>query len=230
MLLSELNNKESGIIKKINGEGAFRKRISEMGFVKGQSVLVVKNAPLLDPVEYSIMGYAISLRRNEAALIEIEDALTNRVTPSFPGTFNISAAVKEKPKTDKTINIALVGNPNCGKTSIFNYASNSFEHVGNYGGVTVETKLARIEYRDYKFNIYDLPGTYSLNSYSPEELYVRNFIGGNSPDVVVNVVDATNLERNLYLTTQLIDMDQRVVIALNMFDELKIKGQHFNHL
>jgi ferrous iron transport protein B len=230
MLLSDLKTRESGIIVKVRGRGSFRKRISEMGFIKGQIIKVTKNAPLLDPVEYSIMGYEISLRRSEASLIEIVPTGTIIKKPAYSGTSDLNFEQNQVLKQLKTINIAFIGNPNSGKTSIFNYASRSYEHVGNYGGVTIETKLAKIEYKDYTFNLYDLPGTYSLSSFSPEEIYVRDFLSDSLPDVVVNVVDATNLERNLYLTTQLIDMNIRVVMALNMFDELRKRADKFDHI
>jgi len=230
MLLSELKNNQSGVIVKIRGRNAFRRRIAEMGFIRGQKIKVIKNAPLLDPVEYSVMGYEVSLRRSEASLIEVEPKNTIVNKPVFSGTRSIRYDKEIAVPGTKTINVALVGNPNSGKTSLFNYASKSYEHVGNYGGVTVDTKLARIEYQGYTFNIYDLPGTYSLSTLSPEEIHVRDFLSNNQPDVVVNVVDASNPERNLYLTTQLIDMNLNMVIALNMFDELKKKGDQFDHL
>ncbi len=230
MRLSDLKAQQSGIILKVGGEGAFRKRVTEMGFIKGQPVTVIRNAPLQDPVEYSVMGYEVSLRRAEASLIEVIAGNQHRITGEQAGLV-CSEEVRSGPADRrKTINIALIGNPNCGKTSIFNQVSRSYEHVGNYGGVTVETKVARVEYQGYTFNMYDLPGTYSLTSWSPEEIYVRNFLMDNPPDIVVNVVDATNLERNLYLTTQLIDMDIRMVLALNMYDELKAGGHHFDHI
>ena len=125
--------------------------------------------------------------------------------------------------------MALVGNPNCGKTTLFNYASGSHERVGNYGGVTVDAKEGQLKHDGYTLNIVDLPGTYSITEYTPEELYVRNHLIKNKPDVVVNVVDASNLERNLFLTTQLIDMNIKVVIALNMYDELEQKGIDFRY-
>lgn len=231
MKLSELTDNQEGIIIKVLGHGAFRKRITEMGFVKGKKVTVIKNAPLKDPVEYEIMGYEVSLRRSEAALIEIitlEEA-KNIKALNFEGTFNdeiLKTSAKEK---GKKINIALVGNPNAGKTTLFNFASGSKEHVGNYSGVTVDSKQAKVIQNGYRFDITDLPGTYSLTAYSPEELFVRKYILAEKPDVVVNVVDASNLERNLYLTTQLIDMDIKVVIALNMYDELEKKGARFNY-
>ncbi len=234
MRLSDLQNGEYGIISKVKGHGAFRKRITEMGFVKGQKVIVIKNAPLKDPIEYSVMGYEVSLRRKESALVEV-------VTPNEAKELiksNYSGVLPTEPESEiletgaktqsKIINVALVGNPNAGKTTLFNFASGSHEHVGNYGGVTVDSKNARFTFKGYTFNITDLPGTYSLTAYTPEEVYVRRYIHQNKPDVVVNVVDASNLERNLYLTTQLIDMDIKVVVALNMYDELLQQGDKFD--
>ena len=123
----------------------------------------------------------------------------------------------------------LLENPNSGKTSIFNFASNSKERVGNYSGVTVDAKQARFYQDDFQLNAVDLPGTYSITHYTPEELYVRNYIFNETPDVIINVIDSSNLERNLFLTTQLIDMDIKVVIALNMYDELQKKGDQFDY-
>jgi len=231
MVLEELQSRESGIIVKVGGEGAFRKRITEMGFIKGQKVTVIKNAPFKDPVEYSIMGYKVSLRRAEAALIEVsQEKKPENPNNHFNGTFSTAEPSNGPFSSGKVINVGLIGNPNSGKTSIFNFICRSHEHVGNYGGVTVDTKQGQIEYHGYTFNIFDLPGTYSLSHYSPEEIYVRDYIFDASPDVIVNVVDSSNLERNLYLTTQLLDMDARLVIALNMFDELKSKGDRFDYI
>lgn len=235
MLLSELQNGEFGVIAKVMGRGAFRKRITEMGFVKGKKVEVIKNAPLKDPIEYSIMGYEVSLRRNEAALVEVitlEEA-KNITHEHFNGTFS-TISESELIHTGasvsaKTINIALVGNPNAGKTTIFNYLSGSREHVGNYSGVTVDSKEATFQYKGYTFNITDLPGTYSLTAYTPEEIFVRKYIHEHNPDLIINVIDSSNIERNLYLTTQLIDMDVRVIVALNMFDELLNHGDKFDY-
>jgi ferrous iron transport protein B len=231
MRLSELQRNESGIITKVRGRGAFRKRILEMGFVKGKKVSVIKNAPLQDPVEYSIMGYKVSLRKSEASLIEVitKEEAKKENPAHFNGVISESQLKKTAREKQKTINIALVGNPNSGKTTLFNFASRSKEHVGNYGGVTVGSKMARYKQDGYAFNITDLPGTYSMSVYSPEELFVRKHILGEMPDIVINVVDASNLERNLYLTTQLIDMDIKVIIALNMYDELKKKGDQLNY-
>lgn len=238
MKLSDLKTGEHGIIVKVSGHGSFRKRITEMGFVKGKEVRVVLNAPLMDPIEYEIIGYRISLRRAEAESIEVvsreeaREILTGE-KPSDAASLTFSEEITEQEKAvmkelaesrRHIIKVALVGNPNCGKTSLFNIASGSHEHVGNYSGVTVDAKEGRFEHNGYKFIIVDLPGTYSLSAYSPEELYVRNNLINDSPDVVVNVVDASNIERNLYLTTQLIDMDLRVVMALNMYDEMTSRG------
>ncbi|MBQ7772086.1 MAG: ferrous iron transport protein B [Bacteroidales bacterium] len=234
MRLSELKTGERGVIVKVNGHGSFRKRIIEMGFVKGNKVKVILNAPLRDPIEYEIIGYKISLRREEAAKIEViseteaKEFLSAR--EALPALDAGGEAYLEREMTSlaeerrKVIRVALVGNPNCGKTSLFNIASGSHEHVGNYSGVTVDAKEGTFEHRGYKFILVDLPGTYSLSAYSPEELYVRRNLIDEMPDVVVNVVDASNLQRNLYLTTQLIDMNLRVVMALNMYDELNAKG------
>lgn len=231
--LADLTDGNRGVIVRVLGQGAFRKRISEMGFVKGQVVKVIKNAPMKDPVEYEIMGYKVSLRRSEAELIEIvspEEA--KEMAVNYEGTIDENRQKVSAETKGKTISIALVGNPNCGKTTLFNYASGSKERVGNYAGVTIDAKEARFHQNDYTFLISDLPGTYSITEYSPEELYVRNHIAEKRPDIVVNVLDSSNLERNLFLTTQLIDMNIKVVIALNMFDELEQKGARldFNHL
>lgn len=231
MTLGDLKTGDKAIISKVRGRGAFRKRIIEMGFVVGKQVIVIKNAPLKDPIEYNIMGYEVSLRRTEASLIEVADEnISIQTKNNFHGTLQIEQSLNLAPvPRSKTINVALVGNPNCGKTTFFNYASKSHEKVGNYGGITVDAKKAVFKYNGYKFNIVDLPGTYSLSSYTPEELYVRNHIIEEVPDIILNVIDSSNLERNLYLTTQLIDMDLKVVIALNMWDEFQEKGDTFDY-
>lgn len=235
-ILSDLKQGESGIIAKVRGRGAFRKRITEMGFVRGKAVMVVKAAPLQDPVEYRIMGSHVSLRLSEAMLIELEeqgapvaiDDGGDKTSLSFETAAPETGWTAHPTEKSKIIDIALVGNPNCGKTTLFNYASGSHERVGNFSGVTVESKEARFNQSGYTFNITDLPGTYSLTAYSPEELYVRQHIMEKVPDIVVNVVDASNLERNLFLTTQLIDMDIRVVMAMNMYDEFEKEGNHLD--
>ncbi len=229
--LTDLPSGTQGVILHVLGQGAFRKRISEMGFVKGQRVRVIKNAPMKDPIEYEIMGYKVSLRRSEADMIEVvsPSAARDLLFGKFEGTIDEHRMKITGIKKGKTISVALVGNPNCGKTTLFNYASGSTERVGNYAGVTVDAKEARFKQPPYTFVISDLPGTYSITEYSPEELFVRNHIIEKRPDVVVNVIDASNLERNLYLTTQLIDMNIKVVIALNMYDELEKKADRFNY-
>lgn len=226
MNLATLKDGESGVIIRVKGRGAFRKRIIEMGFVRGKKITVIKNAPLKDPIEYQVMGYFVSLRRSEAGMIEVmtpeEAARQISSVSNIPITEDVLLSTGKK--AGKSIHVALVGNPNSGKTSIFNLLSHSNEKVGNYSGVTIESKEAGFNHKGYDFRITDLPGTYSLTAYTPEEIYVREYLLNNSPDVVINVVDGSNLERNLYLTTQLIDMDQRVVIALNMYDELTDNG------
>ena len=234
MRLSELKTGERGVVVKVNGHGGFRKRIIEMGFVRGSKVKVILNAPLRDPIEYEVIGYKISLRREESSKIEViseseakEQFLDPEAVPALEADREVwleAAMDRLAEQRRKVVKVALVGNPNCGKTSLFNMVSGSHEHVGNYSGVTVDAKEANLEYGGYKFQLIDLPGTYSLSAYSPEELYVRKSLLEDMPDVVVNVVDASNLQRNLYLTTQLIDMNLRVVMALNMYDELKAKG------
>lgn len=234
MTLAELEPGDKGIITKVKGRGAFRKRILEMGFISGKEVSVIQRAPLMDPVEYNVMSYNVSLRNSEASLIEIlteeeskqkEHEFNGLITGSRVGNL-LNAAVQLK---KKTINVAFVGNPNSGKTTLFNHASGLKEHVGNYSGVTVDAKEAHFRKGDYIFNVTDLPGTYSITAYSPEELFVRDYIIDNVPDVVVNIIDGSNLERNLFLTTQLIDMDIKLVVALNMHDELLASGNILDH-
>lgn len=246
MRLSELNTGEKGVIVKVLGHGGFRKRIVEMGFIRGKMVTVLLNAPLQDPVKYKIMGYEISLRHSEAEMIEIisteearqleeEEAQKLGLAEISDNTnddddrFTDERLHKAALKKSHIINIALVGNPNCGKTSLFNFASGAHERVGNYSGVTVDAKEGRAEYAGYQLNLVDLPGTYSLSAYSPEELYVRKQIIDKTPDVIINVIDASNLERNLYLTTQLVDMNLKIVGALNMFDEFESRGDKLDY-
>lgn len=252
MKLSELKTGERGVIVKVSGHGGFRKRIIEMGFIKGKTIEVLLNAPLHDPVKYRVMGYEVSLRRSEAEQIEIVPLNADeeeRASKDDAGITSFSTSPTRKGETDenvkttdsddveasshyrrqrRTINVALVGNPNCGKTSLFNYASGAHERVGNYAGVTVDAKEGTASFEGYTFRIVDLPGTYSLSPYSPEELYVRKQLIDHTPDVVINVIDASNLERNLFLTTQLIDMNLKMVCALNMFDETRRRGDHID--
>ena len=254
MKLSELNTGESGVIVKVSGHGGFRKRIIEMGFIKGKKVDVLLNAPLQDPVKYKIMGYEVSLRHSEADHIEVvsvneakkdkqlkhadeeerEQVINSQTVDSEDPDEQalgdkMLVAEQEADRLHHVINVALIGNPNCGKTSLFNFASGAHERVGNYSGVTVDAKVGEAEYNGYHFNLVDLPGTYSLSAYSPEELYVRKQLIEHTPDIVINVIDTSNLERNLYLTTQLIDMHIRMVCALNMFDETEKRGDNIDY-
>jgi len=234
MKLSDLKTGEHGVIVKVQGHGGFRKRIIEMGFIRGKEVEVLLNAPLQDPVKYKVMGYEVSLRCQEAEMIEVISREEEYVEP--PSAYRVSreGITPEKHPDDylhhmalrehRTLNVALVGNPNCGKTSLFNFASGAHGHVGNYSGVTVDASVAHAHYFGYEFNLTDLPGTYSLSCYSPEELYVRKHLTEEIPDVIINVIDASNIERNLYLTTQLLDMDLPMVCALNMYDEFERRG------
>ena len=237
MRLSELRTGEKGVIVKVLGHGGFRKRIVEMGFIKGKTVEVILNAPLKDPIKYRLLGYEISLRRQEADMIEVVSEQEARTMQNpYHGSITEDVPVPESELVAlakgkrRTINVALVGNPNCGKTSLFNIASGAHEHVGNYSGVTVDAKEGFFDFQGYHFRIVDLPGTYSLSAYTPEELYVRKHIIEETPDVIINVADSSNLERNFYLTTQLIDMNVRMVIALNMYDELESSGNKLDYI
>ena len=267
MKLSDLQNGESAIIVKVYGHGGFRKRIMEMGFVRGQKVTSILNSPLRDPVKYSVMGYEVSLRHSEAEMIEVlheseaEDLIVANEHGKHRNGYDTTVHTEEtlssetgrqthhrrhepdgdaRPnhhrKPDKQlayrkniINVALVGNPNSGKTSLFNALSGKSEHVGNYSGVTVDARMGHFNYKGYHINITDLPGTYSLSAYSPEERFVREHIFKNMPDVIINVVVASNIERNLYLTTELIDLNPRMVVALNMYDELEAGGAQLDY-
>lgn len=238
MRLSELKTGEKGVIVKVLGHGGFRKRIVEMGFIKGKTVEVLLNAPLKDPIKYKVLGYEISLRRQEAEMIEVvseEEAKKIAEETVYHEGLPENISIKEENMKQmalgkrRTINVALVGNPNCGKTSLFNLASGAHEHVGNYSGVTVDAKEGYFDFEGYHFRIVDLPGTYSLSAYTPEEIYVRRHIIDETPDVIINVVDSSNLERNLYLTTQLIDMNVRMVVALNIYDELEASGNTLDY-
>lgn len=234
MLLSDLRTGESAVIVKVLGHGGFRRRILEMGFVRGQRVEAILNAPLRDPIKYRLMGYEVSLRRSEAAMVEVITIEEVRVqhmqqvegVATSPNDDDIEQVINQK---IREINIALVGNPNSGKTSLFNALSGGHEHVGNYSGVTVGAKSGTCHYKGYKINITDLPGTYALSAYTPEEMYVRHHLMQEMPDVVINAVVASNIERNLFLTTELIDLNPKMVVALNMYDELESSGAKLNY-
>ncbi|MFA5463621.1 MAG: ferrous iron transport protein B [Dysgonamonadaceae bacterium] len=241
MRLSELHTGEKAYIIKVNGSGAFRKRLLEMGFVRGQEIKSILNAPLKDPIKYNIMEYEVSLRRSEAVMIEISMVKqdippherpipeNDRVEDIAERQKRATASPSDQQKDSKKISVALVGNPNSGKTSIFNIASSSHEHVGNYGGVTVDSKEGKLKHNGYNFKMVDLPGTYSLSAYTPEELFVRKYILEEKPDIIINVISASSLERHMYLTTELMELNTPMVIALNMYDELQESGREFNY-
>lgn len=236
MTLKDLKIGESGIITKVNGEGALRQHLLDMGVIPGTEVRIVKYAPMGDPVEVTIHGYSLTLRLNDAANIEVKSASEpvekidkkrptsqkehptlgehGRLHPEGSGT----ALPEETPLT-----FALVGNQNCGKTTLFNQLTGANQHVGNFPGVTVDRKDGVI--KGYPNTLVtDLPGIYSMSPYSNEEIVSRNFVLNEKPKAIINIVDATNIERNLYLTMQLLEMDIPMVIALNMMDELTSNG------
>lgn len=236
MTLNDLKEGQQAIILKIRGRGTFRHRIIELGFVRGQTVRVLRSAPLKDPVVFRILDSEVSLRRAEASQIEVlvcsmEEAREYAALKPAR-TFEKDRChgnpqedpLEKKLDSSSVIEVCMVGNPNTGKTSLYNALSGSSEHVGNYSGVTVDAKTAEFVYKGHRIRLTDLPGTYSFSPYSPEERVVMEQLLERRPDVIVNVVDASNLERNLYMTTQLIDMDYRVVMALNMYDELQASG------
>ncbi|MBS0010127.1 MAG: ferrous iron transport protein B [Bacteroidales bacterium] len=236
MNLSELITGQEAYITGISGNGGIKDRLNELGFIKGQKVKAIKAAPLSDPVEYEIMGYKLTIRKADAAAINvnISDKPVNTMPPSFLPRQGHDRRKRmrgdcQHPGRSRTINVALVGNPNCGKTTIYNYATKSRERVANYAGVTVAAREARLLIDNYRINLIDLPGTYSLKAYSPEEMFVTDYLLYNKPDLVLNVVDAGNLERNLFLTTQLIDTGIKTVAALNMYDELTQNKAKLDH-
>ncbi len=244
MKLSELKIGQRAIIVRVHGSGQFRKRILEMGFIQGKEISAVQGAPLMDPMHYRILGYDVSLRLEDARLIEVKllgdtshsEAHASQQDDSLERTEVSPEQMRPMPahtsaqRATKRLRVALVGNPNCGKTSLFNCASGAHEHVGNYSGVTVERKTGFLTYKDYRIELIDLPGSYSLSPYSPEEVYIRNFLTGNDrPDLVLNVIDTSNIERNLYLTIQIKELGLPVIAALNMFDEFMTRGEYLNY-
>lgn len=232
MTLKELEIGKSAVIKNVGGEGALRQHFLDMGMIPGAEVTVVKLAPMGDPVELQIHGYELTLRLAEAAQIEIEEikersqkhkrieSVKDSAHPGLGEEGKYHSKEDENPLPDGTmLTYALVGNQNCGKTTLFNQLTGSNQHVGNFPGVTVDRKSGSI--KGYpNTEVTDLPGIYSMSPYSSEEIVSRNFVLDEKPKAIINILDATNIERNLYLTMQLLEMDIPMVVALNMMDEV----------
>lgn len=236
MTLKELKAGESARILSVGGEGALRQHFLDMGVIPGAEMTVIKFAPMGDPMELQVHGYELTLRLADADQIEIEkidararehkglSAISNAEHPGLgeEGKYHVKGSKKPLP-AEETLTYALVGNQNCGKTTLFNQLTGSNQHVGNFPGVTVDRKDGAIK-GHVNNQITDLPGIYSMSPYSSEEIVSRNFVLENRPKAVINIVDATNIERNMYLTMQLLEMDIPMVIALNMMDEVNANG------
>jgi len=230
MKLTQLNEGEIGYISKIIGKGSYTKRIMELGFIQGAKIKVIRKAPLSGPIEYEIFGSRVALRNFDAQGIEVEKV--ENILQNFnihTENQTIEKVLENKISIFNEINIALLGNPNSGKTTIYNNLTGKKEKVANYAGVTIDKINQSIYYKNYKIKITDLPGVYSLNTISQTEKIANDFLLKNQPDIVVNIVDSNNLYRNLYLTTDIIDMDIRCVMALNMYDEFIAKGNIINY-
>ena len=244
--LQELSPGESGMIVSVgNQSGAVKRRLVDMGLTPGTVVKVTKIAPLGDPLEVSLRGYELSLRKEDAGQIQIGPVQARPQAASKPGAPDPERDRRqlrdhvhelehhEKPydhnaHDTRTMKVALAGNPNCGKTTLFNALTGSNQYVGNWPGVTVEKKEGTAHLGDRSITVVDLPGIYSLSPYSMEEIVARDFIIGEGPDAVIDIVDATNLERNLYLTVQLLELERPLVLALNFMDEVKARGDQID--
>ena len=236
MTLKEMEIGKTSVITKVGGEGALRQHLLDMGVIPGAEVTVVKYAPMGDPVEVLIHGYVLTLRLDDAAKIEVEPApepaeKTDKKRPAGKTVHpSLGEGGKYHPKGSgnplpdgTTLTFALVGNQNCGKTTLFNQLTGANQHVGNFPGVTVDRKDGVIKGHPNTL-VTDLPGIYSMSPYSNEEIVSRNFVLSEKPKAIINIVDATNIERNLYLTMQLLEMDVPMVVALNMMDEVRANG------
>ena len=236
MTLDKLEIGKDALICKVGGEGALRQHFLDMGLIPGTEVTLVKKAPMGDPIQLQLRGYELTLRLADAAQIEIEDVhdtdtvrKEKRAKKDIPhpgmGEMGIYHAKKkgDARMEGEPLTFGLIGNQNCGKTTLFNQLTGSNQHVGNFPGVTVDRKDGVIKNHP-EATVTDLPGIYSLSPYSSEEIVTRDFLLKNTPDGIINIVDATNIERNLYLTLQLIDMDIPIVLALNMMDEVRENG------
>ncbi|MBN2656940.1 MAG: ferrous iron transport protein B [Spirochaetales bacterium] len=224
--LSELNIGQNAVVISVNAKGEVKRRLLDMGMCKGAVFTVIRIAPLGDPIVIKIKGFDLSLRMEEAASIVVETEIKeeDRGLEKDKLYSPVDASLKSREKGRKEINVALLGNPNSGKTSLFNCLAGAHQKVGNFSGVTVEKYEGFVRYKDYKINLIDLPGTYSLTAYSPEEVVARNYIIEERPDIVIDVIDGTNLERNLYLTTQIMELEVDVLYAINMIDEVEKQG------
>ena len=235
MKLSELKPGESAVITKVGGSGSLRQHFLDMGLIPDAKLTLIKLAPMGDPMEFMVHGYELSIRKDDAAEIDCEKAEADKeeIKPFFrdsqdhPGLGEEGKYHEKKGETplgdDETITFALAGNQNCGKTTLFNQLTGSNQHVGNFPGVTVDRKSGEIRGHENTL-VTDLPGIYSLSPYTAEEIVSREFILKENPKGIINIVDATNIERNLYLTLQLMELDIPMVLALNMMDEVRGNG------
>ena len=235
MTLKELQIGKSAVVDTVGGTGALRQHFLDMGLVPGAQVTLIKLAPMGDPMELRIHGYELTLRLDDAAQIGIiptekvpattalvDDKMVDHPGLGEGGKYHIKKG--EHPLPDgTTLTFALAGNQNCGKTTLFNQLTGSNQHVGNFPGVTVDRKSGAIKGHP-ETEVTDLPGIYSMSPYSSEEIVTRQFIIGEKPTGIINIVDATNIERNLYLTMQLMELDTPMVLALNMMDEMRGNG------
>ena len=236
MTLKDLNIGETAVVGTVGGEGALRQHFLDMGLIPGEEVTLVKFAPMGDPMELSIHGYELTLRLDDAARIGVTLAKAPAVKkaaaesdkpvehPGLGEGGRYHTKKGENPLPDgTTLTFALAGNQNCGKTTLFNQLTGSNQHVGNFPGVTVDRKSGAIR-NNPNTEVTDLPGIYSMSPYTSEEIVTRQFIIGEKPTGIINIVDATNIERNLYLTMQLMELDTPMVLALNMMDEMRGNG------
>lgn len=225
--LSQMNIGDKGIVRAVKATGEIRRRLLDMGLFTGIRFRVIRIAPLGDPIVIKVRGFDLSLRLEEASQIRVEkightgDGIPMR---EYKNLYSPVPIAERRTSTSKNIRVALLGNPNSGKTSLFNQIVGAHQKVGNFTGVTVEKYEGILQYKGYTIEVTDLPGTYSLTAYSPEEIVTRNFILEEKPDIVIDVVAGSNLERNLYLTTQIMELEVDMLVALNMYDEVEKLG------
>ena len=236
MTIKDMKTGQTATILKVGGEAALRQHFLDMGLIQGAEVTVIKYAPMGDPVELRIHGYELTIRLADAAQIEVSTVHDNEkqektdirfIKTEHPGLgeggrFHDKETENPLPD-DVTLTFALVGNQNCGKTTLFNVLTGSNQHIGNFPGVTVDRKDGVIKGHPDTL-ITDLPGIYSMSPYSSEEIVTRQFLLNDKPKGIINILDATNIERNLYLTMQLMELNIPMVVALNMMDEIRVNG------